>query len=120
MPLYVHGVDEFKTALAKISADITGTAMPEARKEAAEMLVQQAQSRAPVRTGYLRDSIKLSGEDSESVTVVVEAEYAIYVEEGTYKMAARPFFFPAAQEVENTYPAIMGKKINVAVKEHWG
>jgi len=55
----------------------------------------EAKLRAPVRTGYLRDSIAVTADG-----VVVAAPYARYPEFGTRYMAARPYLRPAVQRVE--------------------
>lgn len=55
----------------------------------------QARSMCPVRTGYLRSTIGGEQNDNTSYTCWAEAEYAQYVEYGTYKMAAQPYFEPA-------------------------
>lgn len=49
----------------------------------------------PVRTGYLKSTI--GGEQTSDTTyeVYADAEYAQYVEYGTYKMSAQPYFEPA-------------------------
>jgi HK97 gp10 family phage protein len=59
-------------------------------------IAEDAKSRAPVRTGYLRDSIVVDGEGKAGF-VTAGAEYAGFVEYGTYKMAARPFMTPAVE-----------------------
>jgi HK97 gp10 family phage protein len=55
----------------------------------------QAKIKAPIDTGFLRNSIGISRLTSEYVVVGTNAEYASYVEEGTRKMAARPYLRPA-------------------------
>lgn len=118
MPIIIKGLTEFNAALNGIKTSINDTAIAQALKEAGTQLVQQAQSRAPVATGFLRDNIKITEEAADRVVVTSEAEYSIYVEEGTYKMPARPFMMPSAQEIENTFPSIMGAKIKTAITEH--
>lgn len=61
-----------------------------------------AKSRAPVDTGNLRNSIQgsvggLSGQ------VSVGAHYGIYVEFGTYKMSAQPYFIPAVEAARGPF-----------------
>lgn len=77
----------------------------------------QAKLRCPYRTGNLRRSIHTVafhegktileqgkvpdyGQDKQGTGVIVgtNAGYGIFVELGTYKMAAQPFLTPAAQE----------------------
>ena len=57
--------------------------------------------KAPVKTGFLRRSIKLSkGNDGMSVTVEPTAEYAPYLEYGTRFMKEHPFVKPALEKVK--------------------
>lgn len=69
-----------------------------APKYVADKIVADAQARAPVDTGYLRSSIhsesKSAGKEAD---VIVDAPYGVFVEYGTYKMAAQPFLTPAVE-----------------------
>jgi HK97 gp10 family phage protein len=73
--------------------------------QAAEDFTGKAQAAAPVDTGTLRGSIHIESvstsgsEVTATVTTGGEAGYAIYVHEGTYKMAGRPFM--SAPLIEN-------------------
>lgn len=78
--------------------------------ESAEDLVGEAQSRTPVDTGTLKASIHVdgvhvgTGEISARVATGGEAnEYAVFVHEGTRKMAARPFLSQALADNERVY-----------------
>lgn len=67
-----------------------------APKKVADSIRDDARSRAPVATGFLRSTIEsVSIESGKSAEVFVGASYAAFVEYGTYKMAARPFLSPA-------------------------
>lgn len=78
------------TALAeKIQAGL-----PAALLAGAEAVADAARGMCPVDTGRLQGSISASA-SGEHATVSVGADYGIYVEFGTYKMAARPFLAPA-------------------------
>jgi HK97 gp10 family phage protein len=62
----------------------------------------KAKQRCPVDTGRLRSSISSQLDISEGVPAVVigtDVEYAIYVELGTSRMAARPFLRSSVTEV---------------------
>ena len=50
------------------------------------------QSVAPVRTGFLRANIQSYRIDQQTVAVTSRAPYSGYVDQGTYRTAARPFF----------------------------
>ena len=59
----------------------------------------RARARAPVDTGNLRNSITVDVQGTEA-SVGPEADYGIYLEYGTSRMAAQPYMNPAADEVE--------------------
>lgn len=72
----------------------------EALKSIGEFLVNEAKNRCPVDTGYLRSKTKyyLSKMGTQNfLTLGNNAEYAIYVHEGTRRMRARPFIRYAMQ-----------------------
>lgn len=73
-------------------------------QKTADDIVKGAQGRAPVRTGALRDSIHREGAGS-SATVVAGAPHAVYVEYGTSRMSAQPFFWPALEANRPVYLA---------------
>lgn len=72
-------------------------------RELADSIVIAAKDLVPVDTGATRDSIRRE-DRGDGVYVVVDrlgdkAEVPIYLEIGTYKMAARPFLKPAGDLV---------------------
>ena len=71
-----------------------------------ESAVSHARERVPVDTGALRDSIEATVE-GDTLTVGSDKEYALPVETGTYKMAARPYLKPAMSEHSAEYERIM-------------
>ena len=64
----------------------------------AESIAQDVKERAPVKTGKLRDSIQFETKDT-TATIFSDVEYALYVEVGTSKMKAQPYFRPALNNV---------------------
>lgn len=67
---------------------------------------------APVDTGFLRNSIEstfIGSGAAKSMTgmVGVGANYAVYLEFGTSKMPAQPFFFPAVDRHESAFFAAL-------------
>ena len=62
-----------------------------------ETFMSVSESLVPVDTGYLKSTLSAS---SSGTLLIAEAsaEYAEYVEYGTWKMAAQPYFEPAFQE----------------------
>ena len=65
-------------------------------KATAMHVLGEARKRAPVKTGFLRGHSEVT--DGEGyANVEFHAEYAPYVELGTWKMAARPYLTPAVE-----------------------
>lgn len=56
-----------------------------------------AKMRAPVDTGYLRSSIHTQPTGPLDSEVIAGADYAVYVEYGTRRMAPQPYMTPAAE-----------------------
>jgi HK97 gp10 family phage protein len=76
--------------------------------------VKDAQSRAPVRTGFLRDSI--SGTVTGPALVIsVTAPYAGFVELGTRRMPARPFATPAVDQAKSKLPELLQEAFRQAL-----
>lgn len=68
----------------------------EALRVCAETFLQLAQAIVPVDTGFLRSTLS-SREDGSSVYFSATAEYAQFVEYGTFKQEAQPYFRPALE-----------------------
>lgn len=62
-----------------------------------EVFLDTAQSLVPVRTGNLMNSIMAESNGSD-VLCYTDCEYAQYVEYGTWKQSAQPYFEPALEE----------------------
>lgn len=73
-------------------------------QKTADDIVKDAQERAPVRSGDLKRSIERQGAGSES-TVIAGVPYAVFVEYGTSRMGAQPFFWPALEANRPVYLA---------------
>jgi HK97 gp10 family phage protein len=75
-----------------------------APKRVADRIAARARQYAPVASGALRGSIEsVSVDKGYSADVEVHAEYAAYVEYGTYKMAPQPFLTPAVEDYEREF-----------------
>lgn len=66
---------------------------------AALQIKQQAKIKAPVDTGFLRNSIQTEQLGDLMAMVTVGAEYGVYVEFGTSRAPAQPFLLPAFEQV---------------------
>ena len=60
-----------------------------------ETFTDNVYSLVPVETGYLSSTISVQATSETGVVAEAAAEYAGYVEYGTYKMSAQPYFAPA-------------------------
>lgn len=88
--------------LEKLATDIESTIPQKSLQAGADQLVTLAKSRAPVRTGALRDSIQRTEASAESATVEAEVEYSGFVEFGTSRMSAEPYMTPSIPEAVRT------------------
>jgi len=108
----VSSVEADYTELRKLSVDLSQAgedAGPKAQKIIRKGLVDitaLGKRGAPVDTGFLRSSIKPSDLRRVGQTGVIEgetgptADYGGFVENGTSRMAPRPYMAPAADAVE--------------------
>jgi HK97 gp10 family phage protein len=62
-----------------------------------------AKTFAPVDTGFLMNTIDSHMISDTTARIQSEAEYAIYQELGTYKMAAHPFLAPAVEQIAGEF-----------------
>jgi len=108
----VRGTRELQRAIKKITKH-SRDELENALNAGGRVILSAAQSRAPVRTGYLREhlSMKTAFDDDKGVLIVVggtipdkkhSANLAWWQEFGTSKQPARPFLRPAFDESKNT------------------
>jgi HK97 gp10 family phage protein len=109
---------QIANALPKVASQIV--------RKAAFDIQAQAASRAPVDTGFLKNSIYTVTADSstykggdkslpevetpendQTAYVAVGAEYGIYVEMGTRFAPAQPYFYPAVDAVKPGFDAAL-------------
>jgi HK97 gp10 family phage protein len=69
---------------------------PKVVEDSAQAVVNHAKETVPVVTGTLQSSIGYTA-SGKSAEIFASAEYAAFVEFGTYKMAAQPYLYPALQ-----------------------
>lgn len=89
----------------------------EALEAAVGVFMDEATSRVPVDTGYLRSTIDASS-NGESASFSAGAEYAQYPEFGTWCQAEHPYFRPALQAAIDTFVNYAQEAINEAQAEY--
>jgi HK97 gp10 family phage protein len=87
--------DTVTPKLLKASAELK-QAIQDAIEAAGQEMVATARQIVPVRTGYLQSTIYHKTDPGElTLELGAKADYALYVEMGTRRMAAEPFIRPA-------------------------
>lgn len=66
---------------------------------------------APIDTGFLRNSITVQKLAQATYAVAVGAEYGFWVNYGTRRLRAQPFFEPAVEEARRYFEAELKKLI---------
>ena len=106
-----------------MTADVGDISVPVDYSEAAEVFkavfLDVARELVPVRTGYLKSTIAAEiGEASiGEVTAEASAEYAQYVEFGTYRQMAQPYFIPAIEAALEEWGLAAQKAYDEALEE---
>ncbi len=93
MTVDVQGANTLISALGALDVMTQVRAMA-AIVDAANACADDARSTVPVDTGELRDSEYVLFRELEA-EVGFDSDHAVYVELGTYKMAAQPYLLPA-------------------------
>jgi len=107
MELEFEGMDQLVQQLERIGNEAEKYS-EEALIKAGTGLQKEVKSRAPVRThagGTLKANIELSEVENGEINVYVDqqgpAYYGYFLENGTSKMRARPFMYPAFHRSKN-------------------
>lgn len=98
-----------------------GRSLKAAAKAGGEVLATEAQTRAPYRTGRLKVSIstKFGSIKQTAVERVVFAKefYAMFLEFGTSRAAARPFLRPAADNKQDEIARAMQDEVMAEIRK---
>jgi hypothetical protein len=71
----------------------------------------------PVDTGALRDSIDISLSDDFTITAIAGEDYASYVDEGTVKMDAEPYFTDNITQAFDEFVDDLSDKIETSLQD---
>ena len=86
--------DTFSPKLASALALIR-TYVTEAMAEVGAQMMTYSRGICPVRTGYLRSTVFFQITEELEADFGAAAPYSLFIEFGTYRMAAQPFIRPA-------------------------
>jgi len=96
----LDGIADLKRSIARLDRKLSREGpLDKALRKAAEMFQAEAQRRVPVKTGKLRDSIKVR-RSGKGFRVKPGEKYAGYIEFGTQSTKAQPYMRPAFDEVQ--------------------
>lgn len=95
------------------AAAVVPRTMPTPLEKCGLLVVRRAKMKAAVDTGHMRSVIAMHpagrvGAFMAEMDVVSHADYSVYVEFGTSKMAAQPFMGPALDESTPEMERILG------------
>ena len=79
------------------------------------LMQSRAEMEAPVDTGYMASHIEKEITGKDTVTVVATAEYSGYVDQGTSKMKAQPFFSRNVELIESQELPKIEKNIGIKI-----
>jgi HK97 gp10 family phage protein len=90
------GLEQILADLKRIMDTVSGPGLSSIMQEAGTAGVQEAQSRARVDTGAMRDATTWTQEGNTAGKLGSSVDYAAANELGTSKMSAQPFITPGA------------------------
>jgi phage protein, HK97 gp10 family len=80
-----------------------------------DLMKDRASADAPRDTGYMADHIEKTETGRQSVTVTAIADYSGYVDQGTVKMQANPFFTGNVEKIESTELPRIEKNLGIKI-----
>ncbi|NSW92317.1 MAG: HK97 gp10 family phage protein [Firmicutes bacterium] len=116
------GVNELIKNLEAVSDNITKD-LTKAVKAGAKIVLDDAKARAPVDTGELRDNMTMRVVEKDRSQVEIDVGpgkdqfYGLFIEQGTSKMAAKPFLRPALDENKEKVQKAITDEIEKAINK---
>lgn len=123
----IIGMADLQRKLKQMELALQRQALIEAAQAGAQIVLDDARSRVPVRTGNLRRNIRkrLAGRQSDIHEATVEVQvakkgfYGRFIEFGTKHLSAHPFFRPAIENnlerIKATMRAVLKRAVDRAV-----
>jgi HK97 gp10 family phage protein len=106
----IKGFDEFAKAFSEDLPNALKDAVSEALNDLRDQIEEETTSLVPVRTGALRDSIDISTTE-DTLTAVAGMDYASFVDLGTRKMDAEPYFTEPIKQAFDDFEQTLEDKI---------
>ena len=97
----VRGSDQLRRNLQRLGGAERRQAQADGLEAGARVVETHAKLKAPVDTGFLRNSIQVDSVTAIEAVIAPHTDYAEFVEMGTSRMAARPYMRPAIDEHES-------------------
>lgn len=121
----VVGTRKLRRKIKRLQADVRGDLLAEAALEGAKPIAEDAQRRAPVRTGLLESEViavefkrRRKGHSAEvGVGPSVKAPHGILQELGTAHHAAQPFLRPAFQAKRGRAVLRIGARLRRSIEQ---
>ncbi len=104
--LTLQGLDEALAVLQRFQDEVPQV-MGDVLGQIGDDMVGEMQSTCPVDTGNLQSNISITDLSEDALEITSAADYSGFVEYGTWKMAAQPFFEPAVNQAR-------GEAVNIA------
>lgn len=109
--LKITGPEKIETAFSDFTTNMIRYGLQEPVAFVFKEGELQARTASPVRTGFLRSSIH-ADITARGARLAAAAPYAIYVDQGTSRMKAQPFFTNAVKYIQRTLPGLVQRGIN--------
>ena len=81
------------------------------------VLLKGSQERAPVKTGYLRQSGRVEGVANQGANMIFDAKYGFYIEFGSSKWQGKAFIRPTIDEDGDEIIKAMADEAEKNIKE---
>ena len=107
----VKRFNSLTASLKKFARDDFYTTM----QNGASRIVRKAKTRVPVKTGDLKRSIGVDG-NKQNIIIKADMQYAGYVEFGTQRQKAKPYFYNSIREEIKTINIDINRKLKKLYK----
>lgn len=88
----IVGLPQLQRFFGSTAPDDIKRGVSDGLESIAKAIEDTTKSLVPVRTGTLKNSIEISVTGGDTITAHAGADYASYVDEGSGRMSAEPFF----------------------------